>query len=76
MATYKNDLISVGGHEKNTDLHFFLEHLRFFCSHNVLPTKMTYENLFIFAFLESSHSGWPRRLDTIFRFFLVPQRLA
>ena len=34
VATYRNDLISVGGHKKNTD--------RFFCSHSVLPTIMTY----------------------------------
>ena len=35
-----------------------MEHFHFFCSHSVLPTKITYGNLFIFVFLES-HSGWP-----------------
>ena len=38
---------------------FCFEHFRFFCSHSVLPTKMTYGNLFIFVFLESP-SGWPK----------------
>ena len=31
--------------------------------HSVLPTKMTYGNLFVFVFLEA-HSGWPNRGET------------
>ena len=54
VATYRND------HKKNTDLQKKLEHFRVFRSHSVLPTKMTYENSFMFVFLES-HSGWPNR---------------
>ena len=57
VSTYKNDLISVGGHKKHTDLQKKMEYFRGFVSHSVLPTKMTYKKLFIFVFLES-HSGW------------------
>ena len=58
VVTYRNDLNSVGGHKKNTDLQKKMEHSRLFCSHSVLPTKMNCGNLIIFVFLEY-HSGWP-----------------
>ena len=47
VATYRNDLISVGGHKKNTDLQKKWN-ISVFYSHSVLPTKMTYGNLFVF----------------------------
>ena len=54
MATYRNDLISVDDHNENTDLqiyiYIYLETYPFFCSHSVLPTKMTYGNLIISVF--------------------------
>ena len=36
----------------------FLDHFRFFCFHNLLPTKMTYGILFILYFCGSIASGW------------------
>ena len=50
----------LGDHKKDTDLQKNRT-FPFLCSYSVLPTKMTYENLFIFVFLES-HSGWPNKL--------------
>ena len=51
VATSRNDLISVGGHKKNTDLQFFSGPFRIFCSHSALPTKIIDGNLFVFVFL-------------------------
>ena len=59
----KMRLISVGGHKKKTDLLKKLEHFSVFDPPNsVLPTKMTYGNLFIFVFF----SPIAVRLNNIF----------
>ena len=49
---------------KNTDLQKKMEHFRIFCSHSVLPTKMTCGNLFIFFFwspIAVGHSALPTK---------------
>ena len=40
------------------------ENFRFFCSHSVLPTKMTYGNLFVFGFWSTvGHSVLPTKIN-------------
>ena len=57
VTTYKNDLISVGG-QKKTQTDKKKEHFRYFCSHSVLPTKMTYGYWSIFVFLSPIAVGY------------------
>ena len=59
VATYRNGLISAGGHKEKPRT-IFSGPFHFFCSRSALTAKMTYGNLFIFVFLWS-HSGWPNR---------------
>ena len=50
VAIYRNDLVSVGDHQKNTDPQKKTGTFPLFCSHSVLPSKMTYGNLFVLFF--------------------------
>ena len=52
--------------KKTPTYNFFLEHLRLFCSYSVLPTKPTYEKLFIFYFLSPIEVGLTMVVYSIF----------
>ena len=57
--------ISVGGLKKNTDLQEEMEHFRLFCSHSVLPTEITYGNLFFWSPIAVGLSNMSKRLGGI-----------